>query len=113
MATLFTKIINGEIKGNILYQDAHCAVIQDIQPQAPHHLLVVPKKEILNVGAADSADQQVLGHLLLTAARMAREHGFAEGGYRLVINNGKDGGQTVDHLHIHVIGGRKMNWPPG
>lgn len=113
MASLFTKIINGEIKGTIVYQDEHCAVINDIQPQAPKHLLVIPKKEIESVASASSEDQMVLGHLLLTAAKVARDQGFAQSGYRLVINTGKNGGQTVSHLHIHLLAGRQMEWPPG
>jgi len=113
MASLFTKIISGEIKGTILYQDDHCAAIVDIQPQAPHHFLVVPKKEIPSVAHADAGDEKTLGHLLVIAAKIARDYGFAESGYRLVINTGANGGQTVDHLHVHVLGGRKMNWPPG
>ncbi len=111
MATLFTKIINGEIPGKIVHKDEHCAVLVDIQPQAPKHFLVVPVKEIESIATAE--DKQVLGHLLLTAAQVARDQGFSAGGYRLVINAGKNGGQTVSHLHIHLLGGRQMEWPPG
>jgi histidine triad (HIT) family protein len=111
--SIFTKIINGEIKGTIVHQDEHCAVLVDIQPQAPKHMLVVPKKEIESMAQAGPEDQMVLGHLLLTAAKVARDQGFAQNGYRLVINTGKNGGQTVSHLHIHLLAGRQMEWPPG
>ena len=113
MATLFTKIINGEIKGTILHQDDQCVAFLDIQPQAPQHVLVVPVKEIPSLAHATAADQQLLGHLLLTAAQVARQLGVADSGYRLVINTGRNGGQTVDHLHIHLLGGRALVWPPG
>ena len=111
--TLFTKIIRGEIPAKIVHQDEHCAAFLDISPQAPKHILVVPKKELVGVASAAREDQELLGHLLLTAAAVAREQGLGESGYRLVINSGKDGGQTVDHLHIHILGGRAMSWPPG
>lgn len=113
MASIFTKIINGEIKGTIVYQDEQCAVLVDIQPQAPKHFLIVPKKEIPSIAEASTHDQQVLGHLLLVAAKIARDQGISENGYRLVINTNSDGGQTVSHLHIHLLGGRQMTWPPG
>jgi len=113
MATLFTKIITGEIKGKIVFEDDQCAALVDIQPQAPTHILVVPKKEILNVSAARPEDERLLGHLLLVAAKVAEEQGVAGAGYRLVINNGRNGGQSVDHLHVHLLGGRAMTWPPG
>lgn len=113
MASIFTKIINGQIPGKIVHQDEHCAVIVDIQAVAPSHLLVIPKKEIESIATATSEDKTLLGHLLLTAAEVARKQGFAESGYRVVANIGKDGGQTVPHLHIHILGGRPLNWPPG
>lgn len=113
MATLYTKIIKGEIPGKIVHEDEHCAAFLDIQPQAPNHILVVPKKELRSVADAKPEDEQLLGHLLLTAASVARDQGIAESGYRLVINTGKNGGQSVSHLHIHVLGGRQMEWPPG
>jgi histidine triad (HIT) family protein len=113
MATLFTKIITGEIKGTILHQDDQCVAFLDIQPKAPQHVLVVPKKEIPSLHHASAEDQQLLGHLLLTAAQVARQLGVAESGYRLAINTGRNGGQTVDHLHIHLLGGRALGWPPG
>ncbi len=113
MASIFTKIIGGEIKGTIVHQDEHCAVLVDVQPQAPKHMLVVPRKEIESVASASPEDQMILGHLLLTAAKVARDQGFEKQGYRLVINTGKNGGQTVSHLHIHLLAGRQLEWPPG
>ncbi len=113
MPSIFTKIINGEIKGKIVFQDDQCAVLVDIQPQAPVHYLVVPKKEIQSVAEATTDDKQLLGHLLLVAGEVARKEGFSEKGYRLVINTNQHGGQSVSHLHIHLLGGRQMEWPPG
>ncbi len=113
MATLFTKIISGEIKGEIVFQDEHCAVLRDINAQAPTHLLVVPKKEIESIGAAKPEDKEILGHLLLTAAQVARKQGIAQSGYRLVINIGEHAGMSVPHLHVHLLGGRSFSWPPG
>lgn len=111
--SIFTKIINGEIKGTIVHQDELCAVLVDIQPQAPQHFLVVPKKEIVSVHHATAEDKGILGHLLWVAAEVARNQGFAEDGYRLVINTGSNGGQTVPHIHVHLLAGRALNWPPG
>ncbi len=113
MATLFTKILNGEIPGKFVHKDDVCAAILDIQPQAPHHILVFPKKEIQSLAHAKPEDQSILGHLLVVAAKVARDQGFAEKGYRLAINTGMDGGQTIDHLHVHVLAGRPLGWPPG
>lgn len=113
MASIFTKVINGEIKGTVLYQDEICAALLDIQPVAPKHILVVPRKEIKSTDDATAEDKSILGHCLMVAAEIARKQGLADDGYRLVINTGKHGGQTVDHLHIHVLGGRKFQWPPG
>jgi histidine triad (HIT) family protein len=112
MKTLFERIIAGEIPAKIEHEDAHCVVLHDIDPQAPTHLLVVPKKVIPRIAAADESDQSILGHLLLTAAHMAEKLGLEEG-FRIVVNNGKAGGETVPHLHVHVLGGRAMQWPPG
>ena len=111
--TLFTKIINGEIPPDKVYEDDLSYAFRDIDPQAPVHILVVPKKEISGIGSAAEEDSGLLGHLLLVSAQVAKAEGLAESGYRLVINNGKDGGQAVDHLHIHILGGRRMAWPPG
>jgi len=112
MSTIFEKIISGKIASQVLYQDDACIVIRDIDPQAPEHFLVIPKKVIPRIGEAQLEDQSVLGHLLLTAANVAKA-GNLEDGFRIVINNGSNGGETVPHLHIHVLGGRQMQWPPG
>jgi len=112
MATLFEKIIAREIPANFAHEDEHCIAIHDIDPQAPVHVLVIPKKPIPRVGEAGVEDQSVLGHLLLTAAEVAGKLDL-DAGYRIVINNGKQGGEAVPHLHVHVLGGRQMNWPPG
>lgn len=112
MKTLFERIIAREIPAKIEHEDEHCIVIHDIDPQAPTHLLVIPKKVIPRIAEAGSGEQSVLGHLLLTAASMAEKLGLKKG-YRIVINNGKEGGETVPHLHVHVLGGRPLAWPPG
>ena len=109
--TIFKRIIDGEIPANIIYQDDHCLAFRDIA-QAPTHFLVIPKQEIPALADLTEADQQLAGHLLLVARRLARELGLA-GGYRVVINNGPDAGQSVDHLHLHVLAGRALGWPPG
>ncbi len=113
MPTLFEKIIAREIPAKIAHEDDVCIAIHDINPQAPVHVLVIPKRVIPRVGAATPADQTTLGHLLLTAANLARKLGIAETGYRLVINNGPHGGETVPHLHVHLLGQRPLAWPPG
>ncbi len=112
MSTIFEKIISREIPADILHEDDLCIVIRDIEPQAPTHFLVIPKKVIHRVGKATSEDQSILGHLLLISAKVAKSENL-ETGYRVVINNGSDGGETVPHLHVHVLGGRQMKWPPG
>ena len=112
MSTIFEKIIAGEIQADILYQDEICIVIRDIEPQAPVHFLVIPKKVIPRIGDAIQEDQSSLGHPLLTAAKIAERENLSSG-YRVVINHGKNGGETVPHLHVHVLGGRQMRWPPG
>ena len=113
MSSLFTKIIKGEIQGSVIHEDEHCAALLDIKPAGPKHFLIVPKKEIRSLDTATPEDQMLLGHLLLVAARLARKQGFAERGYRVVINTNEDAGQTVWHLHVHLIGGRELSWPPG
>lgn len=110
--TIFSKIIRREIPADIIYEDDLALAFNDIQPQAPVHFLVIPKKPIPKLADAESQDHAVLGHLLLTAKRVAEQVGL-ENGYRVVINSGNDGGQTVYHLHLHVLGGRAMKWPPG
>jgi len=110
--TLFEKIIAGEIPGDFLHQDDRCVVLRDIEPQAPVHLLVIPRKPIPRIGDAGEGDEALLGHLLLVAAQMAAHLELARG-FRIVINNGPDGGESVPHLHVHVLGGRGLAWPPG
>jgi len=110
--TLFEKIMEGEIPGDFLHQDENCVVLRDIDPQAPVHLLVIPRKPIPRIREAKEEDQTLLGHLLLVAARMAQQERL-EKGFRVVINNGSDGGESVPHLHVHVLGGRALSWPPG
>jgi histidine triad (HIT) family protein len=110
--TLFERILSGEIPAEIVYQDDLSFVINDINPQAPVHCLVIPKKPVARVGEAGDEDKELLGHLLLVAARMARDLNL-EKGYRIIINNGPNGGESVPHLHVHVVGGRQMAWPPG
>jgi len=111
--TLFSRIIAGEIPSDRVHEDEHCIAIRDIDPQAPVHILVIPRKELVGVQAMESEDRALLGHLLFTARKIAEQEGLAEDGYRLVINAGSDGGQEVPHLHVHVLGGRQMLWPPG
>ena len=110
--TIFSKIIRREIPANIVYEDDFALAFKDVNPQAPTHILLIPKKPIPKVSEASSEDQSLLGHLLLTVKKVAAEAGLSDG-YRVVINNGDDGGQTVDHLHLHILGGRQMQWPPG
>lgn len=113
--TLFEKIIAREIPADIVHEDDQCLAFHDISPQAPTHILVIPKKPIPRVGEAAEEDRDVLGHLLLTAGKIASELGVnsTDEGFRLVINNGKNGGEAVPHLHIHLLSGRQMQWPPG
>ena len=111
--TLFEKICDKEIPAEILHEDDHCICFKDISPQAPVHYLVVPRKPIPRVAEATDEDQAVLGHLLLTASKVAKDQGFDQSGFRLVINNGPDGGEAVPHLHVHILAGRPLEWPPG
>lgn len=111
--TLFEKIAAREIPAQIIYEDELVLAFHDIQPQAPIHILIVPKKAIARIGEAQAEDHALLGHLLLKAAHVARLAGISEGGYRLVINNGANGGESVPHLHCHILGGRHLQWPPG
>ena len=110
--TLFSKIIKKEIPADILYEDDDCVAIKDINPQAPVHILVIPKKPISKVMDAKEEDKNLLGHLLLVAGKIARDQGISDA-FRVVINNGAEAGQTVFHLHIHILGGRSFDWPPG
>ncbi len=111
--TVFEKIIARQIPAKIAYEDDQVLAFHDISPQAPIHVLVVPKKLIPRIGEAQGGDQALLGHLLLKAADIARQLGLNESGYRLVINNGPNGGESVPHLHCQLLGGRAMHWPPG
>jgi histidine triad (HIT) family protein len=111
--TLFEKIIAREIPAQIVYEDDLVLAFRDIAPQAPTHVLLIPKKPIPRIAEATPGDHQVLGHLMLKAAEVAERAGLKQGGYRLVFNNGSDAGEAVPHLHCHILGGRKMNWPPG
>jgi histidine triad (HIT) family protein len=111
--TLFERIVAREIPAAIVYEDDLVLAFRDIKAQAPTHVLIVPKKPIPRIAEAKAEDQQVLGHLLLKAAEVARRLGVAQSGFRLVFNNGPDAGEAVPHLHCHILGGRPMSWPPG
>lgn len=111
--TLFEKIISREIPANIVYEDEKVIAFHDVKPQAPVHVLIVPKHPIPRIAEAKPEDHAVLGHLLLKAAEVAKQLGLTKKGFRLVFNNGPDAGEAVPHLHCHIIGGRKMSWPPG
>lgn len=110
--TLFQRIMAGEIPAEILFEDDRCIVLLDINPQAPTHLLVIPREPIARLAEATEEQAELLGHLLLVAKTEAARSGLKKG-FRLVINNGRDGGESVPHLHVHVLGGRPLNWPPG
>lgn len=110
--TIFEKIINKEIPGTILYEDDECIVLKDINPQSPVHVLIIPKRVISRLAETKDTDKGLLGHLLIIAKEQSKKLGI-ENGYRLVINNGTLAGETVPHLHIHLLGGRPLNWPPG
>lgn len=110
--TIFKKIIDGELPATIVYEDDRCLAFQDVNPQAPTHVLVIPRQEIPSLAEAAESDAGLLGHLLLVADKIARQEGLTNG-YRVAINVGDDGGQTVSHLHVHVLGGRHLDWPPG
>jgi histidine triad (HIT) family protein len=110
---LFCKIIAGEIPGEFVHQDDLCVVIRDLNPQAPRHVLVIPREHLESLDEASRKDEAMLGHLLRVGARIANDEGLAESGYRTVVNTGAGAGQSVFHLHVHVLGGRPMNWPPG
>ena len=111
-ATIFQKIIDREIPADIVYEDDQCLAFRDVAPQAPTHVLVIPKKPVESIDQLADEDAALLGHLWLTIRNLAKELNLGEG-YRVVVNCGKDGGQTVDHLHFHLLGGRALSWPPG
>ena len=110
--TIFTKIIDREIPADIVYEDELCLAFRDINPQAPVHVLLIPKKHIVSLATVAVEDQHLLGHLMLTVGKLA-EHLGLKNGFRTVANSGQDGGQTVDHLHFHILGERALDWPPG
>lgn len=110
--TIFGKIIRGEVPAKIVHNDTHCLAFHDVAPQAPIHVLVIPKKPIASLAEANAEDAALLGHLVVVAAHLAVQLGLTDG-YRLVVNCGRDGGQSVDHLHVHLLGGRPLSWPPG
>src|SRR5579862_7806927 len=111
--TLFEKIVAREIPATIVYEDELVLGIRDINPQAPVHLLIFPKRVVPRIAEAGPDDGKLLGYLLLKAAELAEKAGLTKDGYRLVINNGQNGGETIPHLHVHILGGRHMQWPPG
>ncbi len=110
---IFCRIVAGEIAAGIVHSDAHAVVFRDVNPQTPVHLLVIPREHVESLNDTGRSDELLLGHLLRVAARAANEAGISESGYRTVINTGADGGQSVFHLHVHVLGGRPLRWPPG
>ncbi|MFM7184643.1 MAG: histidine triad nucleotide-binding protein [Planctomycetota bacterium] len=110
--TIFGRIIRKEIPARIEHEDELCIAFHDVAPQAPVHVLVIPRRPIPSLTDAAAGDEPLLGHLVLVATRLARALGLADG-YRLVVNCGRDGGQSVDHLHVHLLGGRRLGWPPG
>lgn len=111
---LFCKILAGTAAADVVYQDNRCVAVRDVNPQAPTHVLVIPREHLDSLDDATQRDESLLGHLLRVSARVANDHGLSEnGGYRTVINTGSGAGQSVFHLHVHVLGGREMTWPPG
>jgi len=113
MSTIFKKIIDKEIPADIVYEDDLCLGFKDIDPKAPVHILIIPKKEIPSMAEVSQDDEGILGHLLVIASQVAKDQGISDSGYRLVANTNNEGGQEVYHLHIHLLGGRQMTWPPG
>ena len=110
--TIFKKIIDGEIKADIVHEDDLCLAFHDVSPQAPVHVLLIPKKEVVNVAGLQDEDAELAGHLLLTVKKVAEKLQL-NNGYRVIANCGKEGGQSVDHLHLHILAGRQLTWPPG
>ncbi|MDH5759360.1 MAG: histidine triad nucleotide-binding protein [Gemmatimonadota bacterium] len=110
---LFCRIASGEIPATVVFEDEHVLAFRDIDPKAPTHILVIPRNHVTSLATAQAGHGDLLGRILLTAAELARAEGIAENGYRTVLNTGADGGQSVHHLHLHLLGGRAMGWPPG
>ena len=113
MSTIFGKIIRREVPANIVYENEDVLAFEDLNPQAPVHILVIPKKEIPTLNDLKNEDAELMGRLFLAAKEIAKEQGFAERGYRTVFNCNEDGGQTVNHIHLHLLAGRALTWPPG
>ncbi|MCM2130173.1 histidine triad nucleotide-binding protein [Larsenimonas rhizosphaerae] len=113
MSTIFTQIINRDIPADIVFEDEHVLAFNDISPQAPYHMLIIPKRPIATLNDLTEDDAELVGRLHVTAARLAREKGFADEGYRVVMNCNEYGGQTVYHIHLHLMGGRHFTWPAG
>jgi len=111
--TIFEKIIDREIPADIIHEDDQCLAFRDVSPQAPTHVLVIPKKPIESIEKLEESDAALLGHMWMVIRNLARELGVAESGYRVIVNCGAEGGQSVDHLHFHLLGGRTLKWPPG
>ncbi len=110
---IFCKIAGKQIPSKIVHEDDQAVAFDDVNPQAPTHVLVIPRRHVASIAELNEADTGLLGHLMLTGSKVAKQKGIAEDGYRLVVNTGRNGGQTVFHLHLHVLGGRPMHWPPG
>lgn len=113
MGCLFCSVLEKKIPADVVYEDEHTLAFRDIRPVAPHHVLVIPKKHISAIHDLTEADVGTIGQVMLAARKVAHQLGLEEGGYRLVINDGDDAGQTVHHIHVHVLGGRALSWPPG
>ncbi len=113
MSTIFSKIINREVPAEIIYEDDLCLAFRDVSPQAPVHILLIPKKPIESMAKLQEEDGALMGHMLFQASQIAESEGLSEKGYRLVINTNQQGGQSVYHLHMHILGGRQLHWPPG
>jgi histidine triad (HIT) family protein len=113
MSTIFKKIIDKEIPADILLENENVLAFRDISPKAPVHILIIPKKEIDRISNAEDDDTELLGEMMQTAKKVAQQEGLSEEGYRLVMNCGENGGQEVEHIHLHLLGGRKLTWPPG
>jgi len=113
MTNVFARILRKEIHAKLVHEDERCLAFRDLSPKAPTHVLVIPKQALASLASAQPADAALLGHLLLVAAAVARTEGLEPDGYRVVVNTGRNGGQTVPHLHVHLLGGRALGWPPG
>lgn len=113
LPTIFSKIIDREIPADIVYEDDMCIAFKDVSPQAPEHILLIPKREIASLNDLKIGDEGLMGHLMIKVPEIALKAGISNNGYRIVVNTGENAGQSVFHIHIHILGGRKMTWPPG